>query len=310
MRGSDSTNFNSKDFNSKNFNTTGYFHVCTDGRSIPWMFKDKSDYIAGVNRMAICHHRTNAIIVAYVLMDNHVHFVLFGTFQQCKDFINLYKQLTGTHIQLKYNLNNFLKQLPTKILHLNTEERLLNTIAYIDRNPMVAGYKHLPTEYHWGSAQYIFKNRHKDKNKEAKNKTLASLARRTIRTLLGTRSVLPDSWEINDDGMICPTTFVDLTRLESCFRTPAKYSYFLAKKLEGTVNQELDFEEKKFISDMELREIVKNMIRQEYGKENLSELDINSRMSIARKLKYHYAATTKQIARMVHLEKEALEGFI
>ena len=310
MRGLDSTDVNSKNVNSKsvnyeNFSFSGYFHVCTDGRSLPWMFKDKSDYIAGINRLAICHLRTNAKIVAYVLMDNHVHFVLYGTTSQCKQFITKYKQLTGTWIHIKYNLTGFLKQLPTKILHLKTEERLLNTIAYIDRNPVVAGYKYLPTEYPWGSAQYMFKG-----CREENTKTLASLSRRNKRILFGTRVILPDNWQINDEGMICPNSFMDTSIVESCFKTPVKYSYFLARKLEGIVNQELEFAQKSFIPDIELRKIVKEIIQQEYDTENISELDVTGRLSIARKLRYNYSATLKQIARKVQLDKEALKGFV
>lgn len=310
MRGLESTDFNSKSVNAKNFSFSGYFHVCTDGRSLPWMFKDKSDYIAGVNRLAICHLRSKAKIVAYVLMDNHVHFILYGTMLQCKQFITKYKQLTGTWIHMKYNLTGFLKQLPTKILHLQTEERLLNTIAYIDRNPVVAGYKYLPTEYPWGSAQYMFKNHQLTKKEEENTKTLAEFSRRNKRILFGTRFLLPDNWQINDEGMICHNSFLDISVSESRFKTPVKYSYFLARKLEGIVNQELEFAQKSFIPDLELRKIVKEIIRQEYDKENISELDVTGRLSVARKLRYNYAATLKQIARMVQLDKEALEGFV
>ena len=301
----DSRSLNSRSLNSRSLNSTGFFHVCTDGRSLPWMFKDNSDYIAGINRLAICQLRTNAKIVAYVLMDNHVHFILYGTMLQCKQFITKYKQLTGTWIRNKYNLTGFLKQLPTKILQLKTEERLLNTIAYIDRNPVVAGYKYLPTEYPWGSAQFMFKNR-----SEENAKTMSTLSRRNKRILFGTRFLLPDNWQINDEGMICPNSFLDISVSESRFKTPVKYSYFLARKLEGIVNQELEFAQKSFIPDLELRKIVKGIIRQEYNKENISQLDITRRLSVARKLRYSYAATLKQIARMVQLDKEALEGYV
>lgn len=59
----------------RGMDSIGYFHVCTDGRSLPWMFQDESDFIAGVNRIGICYLRTDAKVIAYVLMDNHVHFV-------------------------------------------------------------------------------------------------------------------------------------------------------------------------------------------------------------------------------------------
>ena len=32
----------------------GYFHICTDGNAVPWIFQDDEDFIAGVNRIGIC----------------------------------------------------------------------------------------------------------------------------------------------------------------------------------------------------------------------------------------------------------------
>ena len=290
----------------KGLGSIGYFHVCTDGRTLPWMFQNESDFVAGVNRIGICCLRTDAKVIAYVLMDNHVHFVLRGTMSQCKEFITLYKQLTGTWIRVKYGLNDFLRLLPTNILLLETEDRLLNTIAYIDRNPVVAGYKYLATEYPWGSARYVFK----DFREISDTRPLSALSCRCQRTLLSTRVTLPGDWRIDNKGMLCPDAFMDFSVIESYFKTPVRYSYFLAKKLEGVVEQELESSQKIFIPDIELREIVRKMIAQDYGKDSITELDVNARISIARKLRWHYASTLKQISRMVHLDSAALDGFI
>lgn len=290
----------------RRLNDFGYFHICTDGRVLPWMFQDERDFIAGVNRIGICCLKTDVKVISFVLMDNHVHFVLYGTMPQCKEFVTLYKQLTGTWIHVRYGVSDFLKHLPTDILLLDTEERLLNTIAYIDRNPVVAGYRYLPTEYPWGSARYLFKS-----PREVKNvRPLSSFSRRNQRTLLNTRVVLPDDWRIDDNGMICPDSFIDVYRVESYFKTPVRYSYFLAKKLEGVVEQEFESSQKIFIPDRELREVVRRMAVQNYGKESVTDLDFNARLSIARKLRYNYASTIKQIARMLHLESSAIERFL
>ena len=290
----------------KGLGSIGYFHVCTDGRTLPWMFQNESDFVAGINRIGICYLRTDVKVIAFVLMDNHVHFVLRGTMPQCKKFITLYKQLTGTWIRVKYGLNDFLRLLPTNILLLETEERLLNTIAYIDRNPVVAGYKYLATEYPWGSARYVFK----DIREISDTSPLSALSCRSQRTLLSTRITLPEDWRIDNKGMICPGFFMDFSVIESYFKTPVRYSYFLAKKLEGVVEQELDSSQRTFIPDIELREIVRKMISQDYGKDSVTELDVNARISIARKLRWRYASTLKQISRMVHLDRAALDGFI
>lgn len=290
----------------KGLNSKGYFHVCTDGRALPWMFKDESDFIAGVNRIGICYLRTGAKVIAYVLMDNHVHFVLHGTMPKCKEFITLYKQLTGTWIHVKYGLDDYLRLLPTNILLLDTEEKLLNAIAYIDRNPVVAGYRYLPTEYPWGSARYVFK----EFREKEESKPLSTLSSRARRALLSTRIMLPPDWRIDNKGMLCPDSFLDVSVIESYFKTPVRYSYFLAKKLEGTVDMEMGLSQKIFIPDIELREIVRKMIMQDYGKDSVTDLDVHDRLSVARKLRYRYASTLKQISRMVHLDRSALEGFV
>jgi hypothetical protein len=110
--------------------------------------------------------------------------------------------------------------------------------------------------------------------------------------------------------MLCPDSFIDTSIIESYFKTPVRYSYFLARKLEGVVEQEIESSQKTFIPDIELREIVRKMIMQDYGKESIADLDVNARLSVARKLRYDYASTLKQISRMVHLDRSALEGFM
>ena len=43
----------------------GYFHICTDGNAVPWIFQDDEDFIAGVNRIGICSIISKTETVAY-----------------------------------------------------------------------------------------------------------------------------------------------------------------------------------------------------------------------------------------------------
>ena len=121
---------------------------------------------------------------------------------------------------------------------------------------------------------------------------------------------MPSEWRIDQNGMLCIESFVDVSVIESRFKTSVRYSYFLAKKLEGIVEQDYGASQKTFIPDVELREIVRQMIHQDYGKDSVADLDVNARLSIARKLRYNYASTLKQISRMVKLDQSVLGGFI
>lgn len=285
---------------------TGYYHICTDGASISWMFQDDSDFIAGINRIGICMLKTGVLVIAYVLMDNHVHFLLYGNMPQCKAFITLYKRLTGKWILTKYGISDYLKHLPTEIIRIETEERLLNTIAYIDRNSLIAGYSKLPGEYRWGSARYFFK----EATVSETYNLISDMTRREQRSILGTRTIIPDNWMIDEKGMICPMSFLDIKTIEALFKSPLRYSYFLAKKQEGIIEQELEHAQKAFIPDKELRVIVKRIAKELYGSEDINELNVKSKLALARKLRYDYASTVKQIARILRLERSALIGYI
>ena len=72
----------------------------------------------------------------------------------------------------------------------------------------------------------------------------------------------------------------------------------------------MEHSQKTFVPDKELRPIVAKMARDLYGVEGVRELDVNARLRLARKLRYEFASTLKQISRMVYLDKSVLEGFL
>ena len=282
---------------------SAYYHVCTDGHALDWMFKDTADFIAGVNRIGICMLETSVVVVAFILMDNHVHFVLYGTIVQCKKFITRYKALTGMWIRFKYGIDGHLRRLPSQLILIENEEQLLDTIAYIDRNSLVAGYGFLPGDYPWGSARFMF-----SQDTDRSGVPLCEMTQKDAREMLGTWVQLPGDWKVDRSGMILPTCFLDVDKLQRLFKSPIKYLYHLSKKLEGKIEMQGGI--RTFIPDKELRQITEELTRKHFGKTDIRQLDFNSRIALARKLRYDYASTLKQIARMLHLDTATLEGFI
>lgn len=283
----------------------GYFHICTDGNAVPWIFQDDEDFIAGVNRIGICSIISETENVSFTLMDNHGHFVVYGTLLGCKRFINTYKTLTGKHISKKYKIRDPLRDLPVEIIPIKSEEELMEVIAYLDRNPVIAGFKLLPNEYPWGSARYIFKGL----NHDNLHRKLEDLGFNERRRLLKTRTPLPSDWEVDSRGMLVPgKSFLNTARLERIFKTPIRYNYFLAKKLEGKI--EMTHGHRTFLPDKELRPVAAQIAMTLFGTSDIKSINVRSRLRIARELRHGYAATVKQISRMVYLDPDSLKGFI
>lgn len=283
-----------------------YYHICTDGTSLDWMFQDNSDFIAGVNRAGVCSFLSDVKLISFVLMDNHVHFVVYGSLPSCKEFIIKFKNLTGRYIFARYKIKGYLQNIHTEIIKIETEDRLLATLAYLDRNPLVAGWPHMPNEYPWGISKFLFRT----PATTCKFYKLISFSRRTQCILLGTHQQLPQEWTIDEKGMLNPKCFVDITLLEKIFKTPARYLYFLSKKLEGEIESYFSTNNRPFVQDKEMRAIVKKLSLELYGEIDLKILSVTSRLVLARKLRYEYAASIKQISRMLHLDAEILKGFV
>ena len=121
---------------------------------------------------------------------------------------------------------------------------------------------------------------------------------------------LPDDWMIDKNGMILPCFFMDITLAESVFKTPGRYLYFLSKKLEGDIDASISKWNSTFIPDKDLRIVVEQLAQSIGGVKDIRTLAIQHRLSIARKLRYDYASTPKQIARLLHLDLEMLKGYV
>lgn len=286
----------------------GFFHVCTNGNCISWMFRDDQDFIAGVNRIGLCKLTSGVDILDYTLMDNHVHFLLYALKTECEVFINRYKQLLSTWIKNKYNLDNHLKCLDSQVIPVANRNALLELVAYIDRNPSVAGIKYLPYYYRWGAARYFFRETGW-KNSGFRN--VGDLSKDEIGKILKSRTTIPSNWEIDENGMLNPECFLNVSFVESLFQTPLRYLYFLSKKLEGQIDLTLDnSNQRKFIPDQELRNIVEQLAASLFNCNKIASLDFKSRITLAKKLKHEYAASIKQISRMLNLDADSLKGFI
>lgn len=283
----------------------GFYHVCTDGTVLPWMFKDTKDFIAGVNRIGICKVLSGVLVWTFSLMDNHAHFLLYGSRAMCKMFIDKYKLLTGKWISWKYKEPRFIKELPASIIYLKTEEDILETAAYIDRNSVVAGFSGLPSEYPWASSSVMFKVRRKENCR-----CLKEFSPNQLRDMLKTRVALPGEWTVDDQGMINPECFTELQKMENLFKTPIRYLYFVTKKLEGKIDVALSQGHKTFIPDKDLRPITTELCIKTFQTDDIRRLDVKSRLVLARILRSEYASSPKQIARMLYVDADLLKGFI
>ena len=86
----------------------GYFHVSSHGLETNDIFKSRQDFIRGMNDIALSVLEYDVCILAFCLMSNHFHFVLYGTLEECRRFAEEYKRRCG----LKFRFNESAENTP------------------------------------------------------------------------------------------------------------------------------------------------------------------------------------------------------
>ena len=128
------------------------------------------------------------------------------------------------------------------------------------------------------------------------------------RSLIKSRKQIPSDWEVDQYGMILPRCFLSTDTLTRLFTSPLRYLYFLSKKLEGKIDMQQGI--KSFVSDKEMRAITGRLSKELFATDQVKSLDFESKIVLARKLRYQYASTIKQVSRMLSLDVRTLSEFI
>ena len=137
-----------------------YYHYATEGLKDDFLFASTLEFIAGINRIALCLCRIGSDhpvqIICFCLMDNHVHFILYGTEKDCDLFMVTYKNATERWLRHHRDKNGPGKNWRIGHWLIEDKDRLKTTIAYVHRNPTAAGMAVSPAGYRWSSASLVF----------------------------------------------------------------------------------------------------------------------------------------------------------
>ena len=73
-----------------NGHISNYWHFYTDGKSVEFFFPDDDSFRAGMELTSRLSAEFEVLILAFVLMDTHIHFILYGDLSECQRFMHKY----------------------------------------------------------------------------------------------------------------------------------------------------------------------------------------------------------------------------
>lgn len=279
------------------------WHFSTDGDSVEAMFYDEDDFRDGMNRVYIVSRKFNVVILAFSLMDTHIHFVLYGSFEDCNRFVHEYARLTSMSISQRHGKKNALAEIKIGHQDVKDDNYLKTVICYDIRNAPVGGLRYNSYDYPWSSGPLYFRTAGTWASPIWTEK--GSLTELGEFNKMDRQKLLRSKDEINVyqervrmiDGIVFPGDYVAYELVEKIFKTHKSFNYFMCKTKESDIDAMGGKISWLSLPLPELRQNRDRLCLEMFGQEKTNKLDTRQRLRLASALKSRYNCSSKQIAK-------------
>ena len=262
-------------------------------------FREEEDFKVAMNYVAIqAALHPEVVVLAFILMSNHVHFVLRGRREDVAKFISEFKRLYALYYMKKYGVRELLRRnsLDVKLIPTDEDEAVERTVAYVQMNCVAANICSHPSQYPWGTGNTFFNPLKPD------GKRLGDLSARKKERLLRSKcDKLPEEWLLSKDGYIHPCEYVAVKGVEALFRTPKRMNYFLQNSSKARKRLETTEEHLPAFRDQSILASIQDLCRSLFLKDSFRELLEDERVEFVRQIRFRFSADANQIARVCGL---------
>lgn len=281
------------------------WHFSTDGNAVEALFYDQEDFIDGMNRVYVVLKKYKVIILAFCLMDTHVHFVLYGEYDECNRFVHEFLRRTSMRLFHKYGKRGALDNLEPEVKIITDDNYLKTAICYDIRNAPMGGLRFNGYDYPWSSGALYFRCS-ESWTAPSWVERIESAPRLSELSLMDRRSLLKTMEDISEDvpvldGMVFPGSYVAYEIVEQLFKTPKGFLYFMSKTKESDIDQLSGNVSRLSMPIQELRQHKREVCMELFGQGTIRNLDMSKRLRLARVLKSRYDSSPIQIAKMCGL---------
>ena len=278
-----------------------YYLVTTEHLKEGLWFRDENDFRAGMNFVAIQAYQSKVTVLAFILMSNHLHFVVQGRWADVKAFIDGIKGRHSKYLNHKYGTAEFLRRNKVTIEEVSTlNEGLERAIAYPQMNSVAANICSHPSQYPWGTGPLFFNA------SKRSGKPLGSLSKRArIRLLHCCKEGFPADWLVSGEGYILPESYVAVEFVERCYRRASRMNYFLVNSSKAKRKIENADDHHPAFRDQVILAALPDLYRSLFGKQSFEELTPEEQTESLRQVQRRFCSNVHQIARVTGLTYEA-----
>lgn len=268
-----------------------FFLVTTDHLTDRIWFRDEEDFRVAMNYVAVVSSVLSTNVLAFILMSNHVHFVLQCDESEAKLFIDRFKLTYGEWLKRKYDTPEFLRRVKVDIREVKIEDESLHrAIAYVQMNCVAANICPNPFVYPWGTGSTFFNPN------ETPLTHLRNMSKRKQYSLTRSRVILPNYYAITPAGFIAPSSYVPVEFVEKLFGSAKRFQFFL--NTSSKAKKHLEKNAAPSFSDQVLISACKDLCQSLLRKGGLNELTEEQTGEILRQLRRRFSADIAQLCRV------------
>ena len=278
-----------------------YYLVTTEHLEESLWFRDEEDFATGMNHVAIQAALFPAVtVLVFILMSNHVHFVLYGSREDVERFVNGFKGRYSQYLKRKYGTKEFLRRngLDIKVIAEDEAESLERAMAYVQMNCVAANICLYPGQYPWGTGNSFFQAAG---GLKTGHRSLGELSGRERIRLLhsGNAVALPDEWMLSDAGYVLPESYIDVELVETTFRSPRRMQFFLNSS--SKARKRLDEENLPAFRDQLILSALPELLQSLFQKPSFGALSVSEQAETLRQIRFRFSAGVHQAARVCGL---------
>ena len=277
------------------------WHFSTDGNAVDAMFEDEADFIAGMNRIFVVVQGYNVVILAFSLMDTHVHFILYGTFEECNRFMHEYVRLTSWYISITHHESNKLDHVPIRHQPVEDDFYLKTVICYAVKNAPVGGIMFNALDYPWSSGPLYFRRQSYWSSPRWMDgvETGQAMGSEQRKSALRTKNASISHTVVPIIGpLVFPGEYVAYEIVERLFKTCKSFNFFLCITKEEDVEARGGSISLLSIPMQEMRQHKNEVCKELFGQQSVKGLSTEQRLRLARTLRARYNSSLKQIVRL------------
>lgn len=276
-----------------------YWHICTNGNKQEIIFTSVQDFVAAMNALAVVLNDSGVCLIAFIFMNNHVHFIMEGPKDKCLAVFRRFKRKLNLYLSRSGRAKVLTDFDCGEPISIDTLDQMRTEICYVHRNMYVARNDILPHTWSWGSGALYFNPVYVPKHMTKLSDLTYDELRKNF--YFGRDIDLPCTY-VCANGYIQPECFVNCHRGESFFRHASHYMNTLMKDRESFCLMARRLGDSQILNNEEIYSAAVAISHEKFGNSKPQTIPQHAKVEIARILHFDYKVDNATISRILKLD--------